>query len=269
MSSIAAPKVVYCFVVYGRNYSKYFYPLECFVRTMLRTDEICAIACCENDLKYVETIFKRFENVRIVCFPNKYLTRARLLRFLLPLWVSGDIFHFRDSDSVVSQRERFYLESWNVLTYDILILRDHPLHFAPVLAGMVSIREKTALEFAKNLEGDFMSIDDLSHYYDQQYLTDNLYVNYLKNIFVFTSYWRYSGEKKFAVIPRDERKFIGLPEWWSDEDVMASFRGVSGSDDLKTLYFFRPLSSLYQRKKFVTLVGGVIKLFSKLGFFRT
>lgn len=256
VNDVDAFDAVFCFVVYGRDYEKYYAPLVEFASKLIRPGEVCAVACCEMDREFVEATLGSFSEVRIVSFPDEYLQRARLLRFLLPLFVEADIFHFRDSDSIVSLRERQFLDAWAILNRDILVIRDHPLHYAPILAGMVSLKRSAARILAESLDSDISTVSKESPYYDQLYLTQNLYIRNTKSIVVFTSCWGYFGERIVCTEPQ-VANFIGMPVWWGIDEIRSSFSRLPQCSGIRMLFFIRPLSQFFQRWRFVLFVYAI------------
>ena len=240
----------FCFTIYGRDIDKYYAPVVEFVENRLLVDEVCAIACCACDLVFVEKVFGSYNNVRLVPFPDALLSRARLLRFLLPLYVEADFFHFRDSDSVVSTRERTFLTAWQHLEPPVLAIRDHPLHFSPILAGMISMKRYYAKAFAAELESDVGTVPFNSPYYDQTYLVRKIYTNDIGKIVVFTSYIRFIGERSVLVRP-DPLNFVGMPAWWGSSEIHGSYVGTKFLSLDMRFKFIKALSKLYQRKRFV------------------
>jgi hypothetical protein len=60
---------------------------------------------------------------------------GRMFRFLVMLDPNVDVFISRDTDSVILRREVDAVDEWLRSNYTFHVMRDHPFHFAAILAG--------------------------------------------------------------------------------------------------------------------------------------
>lgn len=83
-----------------------------------------------NKIKNVECILQDYE--------DHY--RNSMLRFLAGFEPKNDVVIFRDSDSLLLERDYLACEEWVNSDKDIHIVRDHPKHDAPLLAGLWGVK---------------------------------------------------------------------------------------------------------------------------------
>jgi hypothetical protein len=77
-----------------------------------------------------------------------------------------------------------------------MIIRDHPQHVSPILAGMFALSRSQALSVAKNAKKFFKNSKTVGneYSYDQDWLMDTVYPKIRKSAAVYSSYFYYVGE---------------------------------------------------------------------------
>jgi hypothetical protein len=91
---------------------------------------------CKPEL--IETISG--ENVEIVLIESKDSFHGAFWRFFASEDEEVDVFLSRDCDSRFSERELLAINEWLISDKDFHIMRDHPYHTVPILAGMWGCR---------------------------------------------------------------------------------------------------------------------------------
>jgi hypothetical protein len=121
-----------------------------------------------------------------------------------------DIIIFRDSDSILTQRESRYVNDWVDSNFDFHIIRDHNLHISPILAGMFGIKKKYFNLFAQQLLKNKKCTESTKYNSDQLFLGDCIYKKIIKNCLIHTSHFAFFGER-FIKINKviDSNNFIG------------------------------------------------------------
>ena len=125
----------------------------------------------------------------------------KLWRFLPTLEDNIECILFRDADSLFSLREVELVSDWMKSNSLIHIIRDHPLHIAPIMAGMLGVKEEAFAYLAKLLHKPDLYQLSRSHDYDQILLADHLYPAVYKNAMIHTSFFKFSGENIIKIKP--------------------------------------------------------------------
>ncbi len=126
----------------------------------------------------------------------------KVLRFLVPARVNSEFYFYKDSDSLVGTKELMVMTHWmNSTAATCMIIRDHPQHVAPILAGMFGLARMQALSIATAAKNYFSAkrSDDNRYSYDQEWLMDQIYPTMKVAAQVYTSYFFYSGERVFRI----------------------------------------------------------------------
>lgn len=109
--------------------------------------------------------------------------RFRIGQIGNPGWVI-----FRDSDSVISIREAHAVNQWIDSGLPAHIIRDHPFHSAPILAGLWGLRPPMAAWFTEEVQ-----VFQFSDVYgsDQDFLANNVYPRIANASLIHTSFHRH------------------------------------------------------------------------------
>jgi hypothetical protein len=92
---------------------------------------------------------------------------------------------FRDTDSIISRREASAIGQWVNSGLTGHIIRDHPFHFSPMLAGLWGLRPSSAQWFK-----DALDTYDFSDHYgsDQEFLAAHVYPKIVESSLVHASF---------------------------------------------------------------------------------
>lgn len=115
----------------------------------------------------------------------------------------------RDSDSILTIREAELVSQWVNSEYTFHILRDHPLHVSPILAGMFGVKRSNFKLFSEFYHNQNQILTDRTYNADQKFLSKKIYPNIIDNALIHTSAFYYSSEKNKRLISKDETNFIG------------------------------------------------------------
>ena len=253
----------YCYCLYGRDLV-YYQPLELVAQRLEENpNSVIVLGTVEKDFEFVSNYYVKYKNIKVYSFGEEYKFRERLVRFLAPRHIEAKYYHYRDADSVITDFEQSLISIYVGFKLPILILRNHPLHYSPVMAGMFSLNYEFAIRLVSMVEDQLHSVEPL-YYYDQIFLTNHLYKEHKSQALVFSSHIGYEGEF-IHKINFDKYNFIGQPNFWSDRECDSALSKVSqlASKALVTLPFYSSLSTLYQRGKFIRLLRmlQVLKIF--------
>jgi len=120
---------------------------------------------------------------------------------------SDDIVIIRDLDDRLSERHKFVVDEWISSEKDIHIIRDHPNHLYPVMAGLWGCRNGI-------LRGIKNNIDNWSNkdYYttDQEFLKNIIYNSkFINTLFIHDPYHKPIGLEKDINLERKDYEFLG------------------------------------------------------------
>jgi len=113
-----------------------------------------------------------YANTEIKFFENRPDWSSTLFRFLPALDENVSIFISRDADSRLSQREKAAVEAWEMSNQAAHIMRDHPYHARPIMAGMWGLK-KGWIKNMDSLIDDWAKGNDYEC--DQKFLRAKIY----------------------------------------------------------------------------------------------
>ena len=134
----------------------------------------------------------------------------RLWRLLPTLQDDLECIIFRDADSVFTSRESALVSQWLESEKLVHIIRDHPLHVAPILAGMFGVKREAFSMLSCLLSQHKNYQSTRPHDYDQVLLADSFYPRVRRMAMIHTSFFRFCGEEVQRMSPvEDGHSFIG------------------------------------------------------------
>lgn len=134
----------------------------------------------------------------------------KMWRFL-PIKNSNiDCVVFRDSDSLLTQRERDLVTAWEQSDKLVHIIRDHPLHIAPILAGMFGMKRDSFSILSNLIQSNAPIIKSRPIDYDQVFLADHFYPIIRNNALIHVSFFKFWDEQVIKIEPvTDGCNYIG------------------------------------------------------------
>jgi hypothetical protein len=108
----------------------------------------------------------------------------------------------RDADSRISYREKFAVDEWLASDKDFHIIRDHPYHAVPIMAGMWGARNgilKGITDQIERYEVDKFGVD-------QDFLKDVVFPKVVKESFVHDTFY---GHNPIPIAQRHPDFFVG------------------------------------------------------------
>lgn len=181
-------------------------------------DWICLAYCDEENYKHLEHL--RFDNARIVLQQKESngLSGAawRLNACHDP---ASEIILFRDTDSLLTLREKEIVQEWLNLPYDVHLIRDHPLHTSAVMCGMFGIKSEARKLLSKVIKDHLPTHPQTDYGNDQDFLTKHFYPKITNRALVHTTSVRYLFEFAMPIRPcRSDELFIGAYEFAPEEE---------------------------------------------------
>ena len=112
----------------------------------------------------------------------------------------------RDCDSRISAREKHLIEIWLDSNAPLHIIRDHPMHDAPILGGLWGVIPRELPNFSMNLN----SYKPTGFYgEDQEFLTKNVYSHLRDAALIHDAYFSREPNRVRIHIERTDGEFIG------------------------------------------------------------
>jgi hypothetical protein len=206
--------IVWSYSIYGSNTEVYYKPMLENIQLAKSNNVRIVISTTEKYVDLVKNYFvKEIEHIDIITFPSKIYSGAEtILRFLAVEKIEADFYFIKDSDSIVTARELYIMNHWMLMTkYDYFIIRDNPIHVAPILSGMFGFRKNVRVVFINNCSKTFLKPNlNLKYGFDQQWLTEVIYSRIVMQAQVYSSYFYFYKENIIRLSRvRDNSNFIG------------------------------------------------------------
>ena len=113
------------------------------IASVLFPDWVCVFYCFDSVPLSTLDILRVMENVKIRMVSDKHdiLDNRGMFHRFLPADETGvEYMLCRDTDSRLSERERYAVDEWLESGADLHLMRDHPYHGVPILGGMWGIK---------------------------------------------------------------------------------------------------------------------------------
>lgn len=251
------------YTLYGNNYNYYLPIVKQFV---FFSDYFYKVLNSEYEFEIVIFIDDTVDLNYFKDLPIKFILNtdqpllgnvpSKMWRFYNIFFNEADIYLFRDSDSIISERELYFLKTWFDSKFDSNVIRDTRLHLYPIMAGTFSVRGVCISLLQNILKENRCLINKRNHFYDQIYLAEVVYPKLIANLLVFSNFLVFENENYIKTDYRNH-DFIGgyyinnkLPEHWHDfqflDDVsLKRLKSLNYSTRLILLY----ISFLLLKKK--------------------
>ena len=276
---------VWCYSIYGSDYSKYYEPMLTNIELASSNGVALVIHTNKESEDCVRAYFnEKLNQINIIVHNNKISKYfPKILRFLTCKNIDSEFYFFKDSDSIVSDKEILIMNEWMAAkNYDALIMRDHPLHISPILAGMFGVNRNLSKFIADSAEEFFVdkvSSDYSKYSYDQDWLASNVYPLIVGKAVVNTSFFFYSHEHVTRIRRDiDNHEYIGAQFYkrsLNKQENIDGYLRIYGAD-LLSLPYYPKLDFLYGRVRptlaaaylFCNLFKKYSKVKNKLIFFQ-
>jgi hypothetical protein len=125
----------------------------------------------------------------------------KLWRYLPASGEDVDCVIFRDADSLLSRRESRLVSEWNESNYLFHIIRDHPMHISPILAGMFGVKKSGFSLIYDVIKDRGLYQMERGYDYDQVLLADHIYPKIHCKSMIHVSFFRFYNEKVRIIKP--------------------------------------------------------------------
>lgn len=200
--------ILVCYSLYGKNRIYYDPIKENYLR--LNNHKIS-----DNSIKFIlfhdsSVDLSFFSDMNIIKFnteKNDYFKNIvpTMWRFAAPKFHEADYYLFRDTDSLILDKEIEILEDWIPSDFYWSVIRDSRYHLYPILAGTFGVKRQKADQLVLILKS---AKNSNKHFYDQLFLAKYLYPKIVKNLIVYTSFLGFKNEN-IKKIKKTLTDFIG------------------------------------------------------------
>jgi hypothetical protein len=212
--------IVWAYSIYGDDKTRYYDPMQENIKAAKDLGVKILIFTTKDSLNEVVSYFQEFiRDVKIEVIEDEFFNKfPKFMRFIASEVIDGDYYFFKDSDSVVTRREIGVMNDFiSKENCDCMIIRDHPHHIAPILAGMFGLTAKKAREFVLRLNETKEAVygSPQSEYsYDQDWLEKYIYPDFVRTAMIYTDFIYFKNEK-FTRIGRSLQcyGYIGAQRW--------------------------------------------------------
>ena len=205
--------IVWSYSIFGSNTEVYYKPMLENIRLAKSIKVKIIISTTEQYLNTIKDYFSQeLEYIHIVTYPSdKYAGLETILRFLVVEKLDADFYFIKDSDSTVTERELYIMNHWMLISkFNYMIIRDNPLHVAPILSGMFGFRKNAKYIVSNSCINTFSGLNSKLNYgFDQQWLTENIYHIIVADTQVYSSYFHFSNENLIRLSRVNNSNFIG------------------------------------------------------------
>ena len=159
-------------------------------------DWICRFYCANNcDPVIIKELEKRnnVEVVKVDCNENKAINM--FWRFIPAFEDDVDVMISRDTDSILSMREKRAVDEWlNTPDKDFHIMRDHPEgHSLKIMGGMWGCRNGIIKHLKSEFE-EFMEVHkNKGRSIDQTFLVNKVYPTVVNKAVIHAQYFKFEG----------------------------------------------------------------------------
>jgi len=205
--------IVWSYSIFGSNTEVYYKPMLENIRLAKSNNVKVVISTTEQYLNIIrEFFFHELEYIHIETYPSdKYVGLETILRFLAVEKLDADFYFIKDSDSTVTARELYIMNHWMLISkFNYMIIRDNPLHVAPILSGMFGFRKNSKFFVSNSCINTFSGLNyKLNYGFDQLWLTEKIYNIIVTETQVYSSYFHFSNENLIRLSRINSSDFIG------------------------------------------------------------
>ncbi len=142
-------------------------------------------------------------------------TEGALWRYEASLNNEAERIIFWDADSLLSTRLKKIVEHWILSNKPYMILRDHPIHVSPIMAGLLGVCN-SGISIINDIVNDRHLIKHTKYGFDEIFLGKYCYPKIFLDAYIYSPYIRYPGESTDNTINTDSENFLG--KIWNDSE---------------------------------------------------
>lgn len=213
-------KIVWSYSIYGSDKFRYYQPMLENITIAKELGITVLIFTIKDNLVEITDYFDNYiDDIIIKVIDTDFLVKfPKFMRFIASEVIQSDYYFFKDSDSVVTKKEIEIMNDFITSSkYDYMIIRDHPHHVSPILAGMFGMKAKQAIKFNLRLNqcrNSIINSVQSSYSYDQEWLQKYIYPEILNETMVYTDFFYFKNEKVTKISRSiEDYNYIGAQIW--------------------------------------------------------
>jgi hypothetical protein len=142
-----------------------------------------------------------------ICYRDTSETSAAMFwRFEALTDRAYDVVLIRDTDSRIGPREVAAVRSWVASGAALHVMRDHPLHYTPILGGLFGVRP-SAMPTGRLVPNHFDACREYGD--DQLFLSATIYEMFRRSRVVHDTFFKFDMDSQQFPKPRDGLMFVG------------------------------------------------------------
>lgn len=261
---------IWSYSIFGRDTDKYYKPMIENFKLAKSNNARIIINVNKDDEQFVKDYFEDHKDKFILEVHNDfYLSNfPKMLRYIISKKYLNDNFFYKDSDSIVTDDEINIMKNWleNENT-DYLIIRNHPVHLSPILAGMFGVKY-SKLGFLINLVEKFFNEKYLKENnikftdfdYDQVFLQIEVYSKILKHASIYSSHFYFCEENIIQI--RFNKDFIGRQVYRYKPEIGNEWYFKLYNNKMLVVPYVHRLYKYYKSDKTIILLAKIFTLLS-------
>jgi hypothetical protein len=188
-------KILISYCLYG-DVTKYYPSLDININNILKYNYNIIIICDDINFKILKI---KYPSIKIIVGEN-YSIKNKMLWRLIPIFLNiSDILFIRDADSIITDYEFVLMNNFIISDKNFHIIRNHPLHFMPIMGGLFGIKKDSFKYFYLPKISHYLSTTENLYDHDQLFLANNIYQLVINDALIHTSHYKYLAEKIFPI----------------------------------------------------------------------
>ncbi len=261
---------IWSYSIFGSDTEKYYKPMiENFELAKSNNAQII-INVNKDDEQFVRNYFEDYKDNFILEVHNDfYLSKfPKMLRYIISKKYPNSNFFYKDSDSIVTDDEIHIMKNWlqNEKT-DYLIIRNHPVHLSPILAGMFAVKAPKISFLVELIEiffnEEYLSLNSIklnNFDYDQVFLQMEVYSLIINNSSIYSSHFYFCEEKIKKI--KFNSNFIGKQVYQENSENQDEWYFKIYSNKVLCLPYIHKLYRYYKDDKIVLILAKLFDLFN-------
>lgn len=260
---------IWSYSIFGTDTEKYYKPMLRNFQIAKENDVQIIISVKEKDEKFVRNYFFDYQDYFILEVINEKVFNdfPKMMRYIISKKYSKYNIFYKDSDSIVTDDEINLMNHWleNENT-DFLIIRNHPVHLSPILAGMFAVKAPKISFFVELIENFFnekyLSLNSIklnNFDYDQVFLQMEVYSLIINNSSIYSSHFYFCEEKIKKI--KFNSNFIGKQVYQENSENQDEWYFKIYSNKMLCLPYIHKLYRYYKDDKIILILAKLFDLF--------
>jgi hypothetical protein len=188
-------KVLISYCLFG-DVTKYYPSLDINIKNISKFNFNIIIICDDINFKILKI---KYPSIKII-IGEKYNIQNKMLWRLIPVFLnSSDVLFIRDADSIITDYEFSLMNEFIISEFSFHIIRNHPLHFMPIMGGLFGIKKNFYNIFQIPKISKYLSTTKNIYDHDQFFLANRIYRQVINDALLHVSHYKYLNEKTIPI----------------------------------------------------------------------